>query len=241
MGTSRLHRAVLAGVGAAMLLTARPVLAECRLALSLAMDVSRSVDSRDYAIQRNGLLAALVDPDIRAAMLETGGHVALSIFEWSSREDQWIVMDWTEILTVEDLDAFVARLALHERNSRGNLTALGEAVNFGRQMMLRAPPCTEQVLDVSGDGQNNDGPDPVLAYMRSDFGEIRVNGLAIRTYERDVAAYYRSRVIRGAGAFVEIAEGQKDFPRAIRRKLLRELGEKVIGMDADLAPSRNGG
>lgn len=221
-----------------MLLAAVPASAECRLALALAMDVSRSVDSRDYAIQRKGLLAALMDPGIRAAILEPDDHVALAIYEWSSRHDQWMVMGWTEIMGVEDLDRFTAGLSSHDRNSRGNLTALGAAVDFGFDLLMAAPSCTEKVLDVSGDGQNNDGIDPLLAYTRRDFGNVRVNGLAIRTYERDVAAYYRSRVIRGEGAFVEIAEGQKDFPRAIRRKLERELGEQMIGMDgASISPS----
>lgn len=222
-----------------MLLAALPANAGCRLALALAMDVSRSVDSRDYAIQRKGLLAALMDPGIRAAILEPDEYVALAVYEWSSRDDQWMVMGWTEIMGVEDLDRFTAGLEAHERNSRGNLTALGAAVNFGLDLLMTAPPCTEKVLDVSGDGQNNDGIDPLMAYMQRDFGNVRVNGLAIRTYERDVAAYYRSRVIRGEGAFVEVADGQKDFPRAIRRKLERELGEQMIGMDG--APGKASG
>jgi hypothetical protein len=84
------------------------------------------------------------------------------------------------------------------------------------------------VIDVSGDGQNNSGIDPAVVYANG-FGDIRVNGLAIRSYERDVVAYYREQVIRGPGAFVEEADSFEDFPRAIRRKLIRELTERIIG------------
>ena len=214
---------------ACCLMAASGAAAECRIALALALDVSRSVDGRDYAIQRDGLVAALTDPDIRAAILGSPDHVALAIYEWSSKDEQRLMLDWTEITDATALDRIVAGVALHTRAHRGNLTALGAAVAYGADLMQRAPACADQVLDVSGDGQNNDGIDPRGAYAARAFGPLRVNGLAIRTYEHDVAEYYRSRVIRGAGAFVEVAEGQNDFPRAIRRKLLRELGPQVLG------------
>lgn len=207
-----------------------PARAECRLALVLAFDVSRSISSAEYALQREGLLAALADPAIRDAFLGSPHHVALAIFEWSSRKHQRMALGWTEIRTAADLDAVATQLAAHQRSTKGSLTALGRAVEFGRDLMQTAPDCVEQVLDVSGDGRNNDGIDPTAAYATRSFGALRVNGLAIRTYDRDVADYFRKRVIRGPGAFVEVAEGQKDFPRAIRRKLLRELSEQMVSL-----------
>lgn len=56
-----------------------------------------------------------------------------------------------------------------------------------------------------------------------------MNGLPIGGHEADIAIYYRTRVIHGQGAFVEIARTQDDFPRAIRRKLERELTEQLLG------------
>jgi Protein of unknown function (DUF1194) len=44
-----------------------------------------------------------------------------------------------------------------------------------------------------------------------------------------VADYYRNEVIRGTGAFVEQAPRMTDYPRAIRRKLLRELNGPLLG------------
>ncbi len=44
----------------------------------------------------------------------------------------------------------------------------------------------------------------------------------------DPVARYRSQVIAGPGAFVEIAENFVDYPRAILRKLLREIDQPMI-------------
>lgn len=235
------RRSGLTGViwGAALLL-APCAFADCRLALALAFDVSNSVGAADYAIQHQGLLAALADPEIRHAILDPPDPVALALYEWSGRDHQLMIVDWTVMRTAGDLDAVMAQIRTHQRDPRRWATALGRALIFGRALMDAAPPCVEQVLDMSGDGANNDSTEPWNAYASRDFGALRVNGLAILSYEPDVAEYYRDHVIRGRGAFVEIAEGQEDFPRAIRRKLLRELTEQVVGMDAGAA-GRAGG
>ncbi|HEX9857846.1 MAG TPA: DUF1194 domain-containing protein [Paracoccaceae bacterium] len=211
---------------------AAPALAGCRLALALAIDVSRSVDARDYIIQRDGLVAALTDPAVRDAFLRPADHVALAVYEWSGRGYQAVVADWTGIHATADLDGVAALIAGHERSPRSLPTALGWALEFGRQLMAEAPDCEAQVLDVSGDGRNNDGMGPQAAYARRDFGGLTVNALAIGEHEADVVHYYRTEVIRGPGAFVEVAPTQADFPPAIRRKLLRELAERVFGMEA---------
>ena len=82
---------------------------------------------------------------------------------------------------------------------------------------------------MSGDGQNNAGLSPGAVYELEDFGDVQVNGLAIRSYERDIVRYYEEQVIRGPDAFVEVADGPRDFPRAIRRKLLREVSRADDG------------
>ncbi|MGQ0564796.1 MAG: DUF1194 domain-containing protein [Gemmobacter sp.] len=209
----------------------------CRLALLLALDVSRSIDAGDYRIQRDGLLDALADPAIRAALLRPGAPVALAIYEWSGTEHQEVIVDWSVIATGADLAAVEAVVAARTVPPQRRATALGAALAFGRAMIDRAPRCAETVLDVSGDGRNNMGPPPATAYEGSDWGGIRVNGLAIGEHERDLVAYYGAEVIRGPGAFVEDAPRQRDFPRAIRRKLLRELTEMMMGQ-AGPGPSR---
>ena len=53
---------------------------------------------------------------------------------------------------------------------------------------------------------------------------ITVNGLVIGANVATLGRYYRQFVIQGPGAFVEVAADYADFERAMRRKLLRELG-----------------
>ncbi len=210
-------------------LLATPASSACRLALALAIDVSRSVDARDYAIQRQGLLAALADPVIVDAFLKPEDRVALAVFEWSGQAQQDIVVDWTEVAGEADLARIRDRIAVHRRAADHLPTGLGAALDFGRSLLDRAPGCLARTLDISGDGRSNDGRRPEDVYAAEDFGEMLVNGLPIGGHEADIAIYYRAQVIRGQGAFVEIARTEDDYPRAIRRKLEKELTEQLLG------------
>lgn len=220
-----------------LMLAAGPA-AACRLALLLAIDVSRSIDAGDYRIQRNGLLDAFADPGIRAALLGPPDPVALAIFEWSGTSHHEVIADWSLIGSIADLAVVEAAIAARTLPAVRRATALGAALDFARRMMARAPPCTEMVIDVSGDGQNNMGPAPDQVYAAADWGAIRVNGLAIGEHEPGLAEYYRAQVIRGRGAFVQDAPRQVDFPEAIRRKLLRELTEMMVGQAGGVARFR---
>ena len=55
----------------------------------------------------------------------------------------------------------------------------------------------------------------------------------MRGADPDPVAHYRTEVIAGPGAFVEIAEGFDDYPRAILRKLLREIDQPMIVSEAN--------
>lgn len=211
---------------------------DCRIALQLAFDVSRSISPKDYLIQQQGMLDALADPEIRAAFL-LGDPVALSVFEWSGQGHQEVVSDWRMILSGADLDAVAAEIAALVPPELRLLTGLGHALSFAHARFAAAPPCDEQVLDVSGDGRNNDGYGPSGAYQRDDWGDIQVNALAIGEHELGLVPYFYAELIRGRGAFVEVAPYQRDFPQAIRRKLLRELKAAVVG-DAGTAEADGG-
>jgi len=199
----------------------------CRLALAMGFDVSRSVSEASYRIQIDGIIAALNDPEIRAAMLEPALPVALALYEWSGEHEQTLVADWTMIRSDGDVDALIARIADHHRRHIG-LTAVGAALAYGHRLLRRAPRCVWQTLDISGDGYNNVGPPPARVYARRDFAQITVNGLAIGGHESGVLRWYTAEVIRGPGAFVEFAPTHRDFAEVFRRKLWRELTEPVL-------------
>lgn len=210
-------------------LLAPPAGAECRLALALAVDVSRSVSIADFRIQTEGLVDALRDPRIRQALLVPPGEVALAVFHWSGDSHQDLVQPWIVIGSAAELEAVIASVQATRRPEVAEATALGWALVYARDLFDEAPACTARVLDVAGDGQNNVGISAASAYRRADYAGITVNGLAIGEHEGDLEAYYRAEVIRGPGAFVEFAPKQEDYPRAIRRKLLRELTGPMIG------------
>ena len=85
------------------------------------------------------------------------------------------------------------------------------------------------MIDVSGDGINNQGFSPALAYRHFPFQNITVNGLVILGHDAAVLRHYRDEVLRGPGAFLEVADGFEDFQRAMERKLFREIADIVLG------------
>ncbi len=211
----------------------------CRLALLLALDVSSSVDAEEDILQRQGLAAALSAPGVRAAFLSTPKPVALAVYEWSGREKQQTLLDWTIIDTSRTLFQSAARLGLSQRQTTEFPTALGHAVGHAATLFAQAPDCDVYILDVSGDGVNNEGFTPKQAYAHFPLDDVIVNGLAIETFGAkaadlsarpgEMAAYYRSQLIKGTSAFVETAKGFDDFERAMERKLIRELSPDIVG------------
>ncbi len=213
-------------------LLAAPPASACRLALAMGFDVSRSVDRRDYAIQIDGIRAALADPAVQAALFEPDQPVALALYEWSGEREQVLISDWALIRTPAELAALDARIAAHVRRHEG-LTAVGSALLYGHRLLRRAPACAGQVLDISGDGYVNVGPPPARVYARTDFGSITVNGLAIGGHESAILRWFTAEVMRGPGAFVEFAPTHADFAAAFRRKLLRELSAPPLARGPD--------
>ena len=223
--TARLVAAVAAGWIVAGGTLARAE--DCRLALALALDVSSSVDAREYRLQTEGLAAALVAPEVAEAFLAAPERpVRLLVYEWSGWHQQVVRQDWVTVTGVAELVGVASRLAAQGRSFEQYPTALGMGLLFGARELGRQRDCAELKLDVSGDGTNNDGvaPDAVRRDAPELFQGITVNGLVIGSDVRVLGRYYRQYVVQGPGAFVEAAEDYADFEAAMRRKLLRELG-----------------
>lgn len=199
------------------------------MALQLGMDVSASVDEAEYQLQLSGLASALLDETVMSGFLDGPGPVALSIFEWSGRFQQTVIVDWVLITSAEDLTQVAERMLRSTRQNQDFPTALGYALGFAATRFETAPPCLFQTLDISGDGQNNDGFPPAAAYAHFDFSAITVNGLAIGGASRLIEEYYEREVLHGPGAFVEYAQDHNDFAETMRRKLERELRVLIMG------------
>lgn len=207
--------------------------ANCRLALLLALDVSSSVDPVEDRLQRGGLVAALTAPEVQRAFFAADQKVALSVYEWSGRYNQEVLLDWTLIDSPETLLDTAEIIARSVRSHNEFPTAMGYALGHGAKLLQSAPNCLRMTLDMAGDGQNNEGFGPQTAYREFPFDEVTVNGLVVNAadFEGEVGliAFYRAEVLHGPGAFLVIADGFEDYERAMRQKLERELTPPAIG------------
>ncbi len=203
------------------------------------MDVSSSVDATEDTLQRQGLAAALIAPDVQAAFFISPDPVAILVFEWSGRYNQADLTDWRLIETPADLNALAGTIAGSRRSHNDFPTAMGYALGHAATQLARAPDCTTQTIDISGDGENNDGFGPEQAYAAFPMDAVTVNGLVINAgefeAETQLISFYRDHVIKGPGAFLEIANGFLDFEDAMRRKLIRELSAMILGQTPQTA------
>jgi hypothetical protein len=230
------------GLATLLGLTSPALAQDCRLALVLALDVSTSVDAAEDQLQRNGLAHALLSPEVVQAFL-TGEPVALFIFEWSSPSYQMdLTPDWQMVDNAEDLVRVAAALRTGlgpegARQNRAGTTGLGAALVYAGAALSRGPLCAAQTVDISGDGENNEGIRPDAVYHDPRFDEVTVNGLIVDRLrvkeippeEIDLVAWFDAHVLHGSDAFWILAEGYEDFERAMKVKLLRELSIPLVG------------
>ncbi|MAM63020.1 DUF1194 domain-containing protein [Maritimibacter sp. UBA3975] len=196
----------------------------CDIALVLALDVSASIDAREYRLQQDGLAGALTDPAVADAVAARGG-IWLTAFEWSGSRHQYEQLPWTFVRGADDLARAAGTFRSAARRVDEFPTSLGYALGHALNLLKEAPEaCDRQVIDVSGDGVNNDGFPPESAYLAHDMSLITVNGLVIMDDDPTVVQYYLQSVIQGAGSFVQPTNSYNDYEEAMRRKLLRELG-----------------
>ncbi len=214
--------------------------AQCRQALALGLDVSGSVDAREYRLQLDGLASALEDAEVRAALLAVpDAPVYLLVYEWSGPEDQVTLLPWTAIDSVS-LEQTVALLRATERRVASPGTALGVAMMLGARHLAVQGDCWRRTLDISGDGKSNLGPRPRDVKAAIASKGITINALAIGVDDAgtgdirqaeisELSSYFRAEVIVGPDAFVVTSLGFDGYAEAMRIKLLRELDGMVIG------------
>ena len=206
------------------------------LLLVLAADISRSVDAKKFKLQREGYAAALVHPRVISAIRSTpAGRIAICYVEWSGAGAQTVVVDWTAVGSLEEAQAFAARVLAAPRLFMER-TAIGAAIDFSMAQFDRSPFKAERrVIDVSGDGTNNTGRDVVAARDDALGKGVVINGLAILSEvplafnpththpPGGLLKYYEDNVIGGPGAFAVAAENHDAFPTLILSKLIKEI------------------
>lgn len=208
--------------------------AACALELVLALDVSGSINAREYALQIGGLADAFETETVAEAVATLDGGMLVTLTQWSGGSRQHHATAWHHVSDSASLAAFAGAVRGAPRAWRNFSTAIGEALFHAERVSLTAPArCERRVIDVSGDGVSNEGRTPRPVSERLAAAGYTINGLVIRGAEPDPVRHYETEVIAGPGAFVEIAADFEDYPRAILRKLLREIDRPLLVSEAD--------
>lgn len=212
---------------------ARAADVEVDVELVLAVDVSWSMDLAEQRIQREGYSAAFRSPSVQQAIRTGGlGRVAVTYVEWAGSGMQAIVIPWTLIDSREAADAFAYRLE-QEEPTRARRTSISAALDYTARLFdANGYAGLRQVIDVSGDGPNNQGRPVADARDAALARGLTINGLPLMTsggagqswgsIER-LDRYYADCVTGGPGSFVIPVDDWSQFPDAVQRKLVMEL------------------
>jgi hypothetical protein len=217
--------------------------------LVLAVDVSYSMDMDELAVQREGYAQAIVSKEfLQALKALPNGKIAVTYFEWAASNDQKIVIPWRIIDGPETADA-VADEILKAPIRRASRTSISGAIYFAMPLFENNPyPGLRRVIDISGDGPNNNGAPVTPARDEAISKGIIINGLPIMVKEPSYSTmdienldwYYEDCVVGGPGSFVVAIKDREKFKEAIRTKLLLEVAgrtpERPVVRVADKEP-----
>ena len=221
--------------GAAAMLMAAPASAvPVGLELVLLIDVSGSVDSSEYALQKGGYVSAFQSAAVQNAIINSvGGAIAVTYVEWSGAAQQAQKVGWTLINSAASANSFATLISGLTQSYKGS-TAIQNAMHYGAGLfgtetggaISNGFESGRQVMDVSGDGICNDG-DCTVANGRNyalGLGVDTINGLAIG--DQSITDYYNNSV-KGGGGFVIDVASFSDFGAAIEKKLIKEITNDV--------------
>jgi hypothetical protein len=162
--------------------------------------------------------------------------------EWAEARYQDVVLPWSILAGVDDAIRFAEDLKTAD-NGYGGYTSISAAIEFSARLLAKTPlNPARRVIDISGDGRNNDGPSLTEARSRAVAEGITINGLplllpvppsrpsamlsgAFEQQQRsgDLEDYYSSCVMGGPGAFVVAVRSGDQFAQALLTKLVVEI------------------
>jgi hypothetical protein len=221
--------AVAAGIAA-------PVFAaeQVDLELVITTDVSYSVDDMEARMQREGAVTAFRSREVVEAIKAGSlGKIAVAYIDFSNANASRVVVDWQVVHDKASAEAFADAIAI-ARKTDGVQTSIASGIEMAARMIEDNDfEGMKKVIDVSGDGPNNEGRR--VDHVRDEVVAkgIIINGLPIVTeadkfdvyYLPDLDRYYAGCVIGGPGAFIQVANGFADLARALRRKLVLEISD----------------
>jgi hypothetical protein len=208
---------------------------EVDVELVLAVDISQSMDEEEQRVQRQGYVSAMLSKEVADA-IATGanGKVAVTYVEWGGVGEQFVVADWQLIDGPESAESFAGRLAAAPLRTVQR-TSIAGALNFAADLFDgNGYRGVRQVIDISGDGPNNQGG--LVTASRDSVLQrgIIINGLPLMMksggswyYLPNLDQYYEDCVIGGPGAFTVPVKSLEGFADAIRKKLVLEVAGRL--------------
>jgi hypothetical protein len=204
------------------------------LALVIATDVSYSVDENEAHFQRQGAVTAFRSPEVVLA-IQSGPHgrIAVAYIDFATAGANKIIADWHVVNDKASADGFADILEAAPRTLGVN-TSISSGIELAEHLLDTVGyTAVKRMIDVSGDGPNNEGHLIERAREHALSKGIIINGLPIMTpadqfdiyYLPDLDKYYAGCVIGGPGSFIQIAHGFEDLARALRRKLIQEISD----------------
>jgi hypothetical protein len=204
--------------------------------LVLAVDISYSMDPDELTLQREGYVEAIKSPEFLNALKQgTHGRIAVTYVEWAGVIDQKIVMPWRLIDGPGTAEAVAAEIGRAPQR-RAYRTSISGVLSFSAPLFEdNGYRAIRSVIDVSGDGTNNQGPLVTLVRDEVVAKGITINGLAIMLKRPNPSTmdipnldiYYEDCVIGGPGAFVVPVRERDKFRDAIRTKLVLEIAGRT--------------
>ena len=147
----------------------------------------------------------------------------MTFVAWSDWDRQQQMVPWAMIEDAVSANGFAQDLWLAEQPFPG-FTSISGAIDYSAGLIRRSGyRATRQVIDVSGDGANNDGRPITDARDAAMAAGIPITGLPILEVEPGLDDYYRANVIGGVDAFTVVAQDLSSFADAVMRKLLIEV------------------
>ncbi|OGG58079.1 hypothetical protein A2853_01170 [Candidatus Kaiserbacteria bacterium RIFCSPHIGHO2_01_FULL_55_17] len=231
-------RTLLKAGGLALLLLSAPTtshsesLPKVDLALVLAIDVSGSVSSSRWILQRDGYVRAFRDPEVVDAI--TSGpnrRIVVLMIQWSDETDVALISKtWTIIESGASAESFADLIEKTPRRFSTGFTAIASAIKYCTRLFTDLPfKAGRRIIDISGDGRNTYPSRSNVEKARDEAIErgITINGLPIVTEsEPDIAHYYEKHVIGGPRSFFLVADGYERFGEAVKRKLVLEIAAR---------------
>jgi hypothetical protein len=200
--------------------------------LVLAVDASQSMDAEEQKIQRDGYVQALTSPEVLGAIkMGTHGRIAVTYFEWGSEDQQKLIAPWMIVDSEASARHFVQKI---DAAPVQNLyrTSISAALAYATTLIDGANAQADRVvIDISGDGPNNQGLSATLARDALVARGVTINGLPIVMKDADsvwpnatpLDVYYEDCVIGGLGAFAIPVHGMENFSNALKMKLILEI------------------